>query len=257
MRETNTSQESVQSGRQACCAYGGAWRCEGGCAPSRIVAESRLGPSLSAGLAEASCQRRRVGRRAGRACAPLHAGLTLVASAGVCAGPRGRQPPREGSLAKRDGGAEGWASRAGGEENGVSGQRAEEDEAASRQQTHFITPIWAEPRGTRAHPTSNQPRLTVSLQVSLTGQLSHYIKLLVSGAAQGDVPIRCEPYQLHGRPTSGREGPRGDHISRPRQDSGLRRGGVADPACDSEAGNHLGGARIGTRPAFRGGPPTA
>ena len=145
-----------------------------------------------------------------------------MASAGVCAGPRGRQPPREGSLAKRDGGAEGWASRAGGEENGVSGQRAEEDEAASRQQTHFITPIWAEPRGTRAHPTSNQPRLTVSLQVSLTGQLSHYIKLLVSGAAQGDVPIRCEPYQLHGRPTSGREGPRGDHIS---GGSGVRFGG--------------------------------
>ena len=180
MRETNTSQESVQSGRQACCAYGGAWRCEGGCAPSRIVAESRLGPSLSAGLAEASCQRRRVGRRAGRACAPLHAGLTLVASAGVCAGPRGRQPPREGSLAKRDGGAEGWASRAGGEENGVSGQRAEEDEAASRQQTHFITPIWAEPRGTRAHPTSKTMRCKQRIEV-LERRVEMLVKMLEGG----------------------------------------------------------------------------
>ena len=157
MRETNTSQESVQSGRQACCAYGGAWRCEGGCAPSRIVAESRLGPSLSAGLAEASCQRRRVGRRAGRACAPLHAGLTLVASAGVCAGPRGRQPPREGSLAKRDGSAEGWASRAGGEENGVSGQRAEEAEAAAGSKPTISSPRFGRNLGGHEHI---QPRIS-------------------------------------------------------------------------------------------------
>ena len=66
MRETNTSQESVQSGRQACCAYGGAWRCEGGCAPSRIVAESRLGPSLSAGTVRRSVLPAKEGRPSSR-----------------------------------------------------------------------------------------------------------------------------------------------------------------------------------------------
>ena len=176
MRETNTSQESVQSGRQACCAYGGAWRCEGGCAPSRIVAESRLGPSLSAGLAEASCQRRRVGRRAGRACAPLHAGLTLVASAGVCAGPRGRQPPREAFPRENEtGSAEGWASRAGGERNGVPGQRAEEGRSRSRQQTHHHPDLGGTLLGHEHIQTSNQPHLTINSHVSLNQKMSYYI----------------------------------------------------------------------------------
>ena len=104
----------------------------------------------------------------------------------------------------RRGVRKGWASRAGGERNGVSGQRAEESRSPQAgKQTHHHPDLGGKPSRTRAHLPSNRPRLTINSHVSLTRHFSHYITYSAFGSPQGDVQIDGEPHQLHGRPTSG------------------------------------------------------
>ena len=133
-----------------CACVCGGWceeGCEGGCAPSQMVSSSLIPRSLAAGPARRSVLPAKEERASGggRACAPLHAGLTLVASAGVCAGPRGRQTPREAFPRETRRGVR-RAGRCGREERGTESRDSGQRKAEARKQASkpTITPIWAE-----------------------------------------------------------------------------------------------------------------
>ena len=88
-----------------------------------------------------------------------------------------RQADASRSVPSRNetGSAEGWASRAGGERNGVPGQRAEEGRSRSRQQTHHHPDLGGTLLGHEHIQTSNQPHLTINSHVSLNQKMSYYI----------------------------------------------------------------------------------
>ena len=142
-----------------------------------LVPASSLAPSRPVRLGEASCQRKRNGRRAGES----------VRTCARRADPRGqrrgvrraaRQAAASRSVPSRNetGSAEGWASRAGGEGNGVPGQRAEEQKPQQAANPRIHHPdLGGTLLGHEHIQTSNQPHLTINSHVSLNQKMSYYI----------------------------------------------------------------------------------